>query len=363
MAEIDRYLQFMIEQDASDFHLSSGETLTVRIDGNIAQATEESATPFSREDVERLVKEIIPERNLREYEETSDTDFAYELPGGSRFRVNVFEDRNGMGAVFRHIPRRIRSFKELGLPEVLYKLCNLNKGLVLVTGPTGSGKSTTLAAMVDYINTHRNGHLITIEDPIEFVYESKGCLINQREVHRHTSSFKKALRAALREDPDIILVGEMRDLETTEMAIETAETGHLVLATLHTSTAASTIDRIIDQFPAERQGQIRAMLSTSLKGIVCQTLLRRKSGNGRVAALEILVGTTAIANNIREGKTHQIPSSIQTGGAYGMQSLNAHLLYLVQQGIVEPGEAYENSVDRAQMASRLRAAGFDLDPT
>jgi twitching motility protein PilT len=360
MAEVDTYLQFMVNAGASDFHLSSGEVLTVRVDGDIAQAADESTPPFSPEDVMRLATEIMPEANRREFEEFSDTDFAYELSGVGRFRVNVFMDRMGMGAVFRHIPQKIRTFEELGLPPVVSQLCHLQKGLVLVTGPTGSGKSTTLAAMVDYVNTHRSGHIITIEDPIEFVYQNRKCLINQREVHRHTGSFKKALRAALREDPDIILVGEMRDLETTEMAIETAETGHLVFGTLHTSTAPSTIDRIIDQFPTDRQGQIRAMLSSSLKGVICQALLKRKGGSGRVAAMEILVVTPAVANNIREGKTHQIPSSIQTGVQFGMQSLNTHLLNLVRSGIVDAQEACDHSPDKAHLSAQLRAAGFEV---
>ncbi len=361
MAEIDRYLQFMVAQGASDFHLKSGERLTLRVDGVIVQATAESAPPFSQGDVEGLLTEIIPERNLKEFQDRSDTDFAYEISDLGRFRVNLFMHREGMGAVFRHIPQKIMTMEELHLPAVFRELCSLKKGLVLVTGPTGSGKSTTLAAMVDHINAVRRGHIITIEDPIEFVYGSKGCIISQREVHRHTESFKSALRAALREDPDIILVGEMRDLETTEMALETAETGHLVLGTLHTSSAASTVDRIVDQFPAGRQAQIRTMLSTSLKGIICQMLLRRKGGKGRVAAMEILVVTPAVSNNIRDGKTHQIPSAIQTGGAVGMQGMNSHLLKLVEDGVVEPAEAYANSVDRAQMSARLKAAGFEMN--
>jgi len=346
MPQIDTYLQFMVEEGASDLHLSSGERLTLRIDGVMVETTEDSSNPLTHNTVMQMLMEIMPDRNRQEFEQHSDTDFAYELADIGRFRVNAFMDHKGIGAVFRHIPQQIMTFEELGLPDILQKFCYLQKGLILVTGPTGSGKSTTLAAMVDYINRNRNGHIITIEDPIEFVYENHACLINQREVHRHTTSFKTALRAALREDPDIILVGEMRDLETTEMAIETAETGHLVLGTLHTST--------------ERQGQIRSMLANSLKGIVCQTLLRRKSGKGRIAALEILVTTTGISNNIREGKTHQIPNAIQTGGSYGMQSLNNHLLQLVNEGLIEPRDAYRQSVEKQQMGAKLRAAGYDI---
>jgi twitching motility protein PilT len=360
MAEIDYYLQFMVEQGASDFHLSSTVRPALRINGQMVRTTAESTEPFTPDQVWTLLEEIIPERNRKQFVEESDTDFAYALAGIGRFRVNVFEDNNGTGAVFRHIPDKIMTFEELGLPQILYKLCGLHKGIILVTGPTGSGKSTTLAAIVDYLNNHRNSHIITLEDPIEFVHQNRRCIVNQREIHRHTDSFKRALRAALRQDPDIVLVGEMRDLETTEMAIRTAETGHLVLATLHTSTAASTVDRIIDQFPADQQAQVRTMLSVSLKGIVCQTLMRRKDGQGRVAAFEIMVGTSAISNLIREGKTFQIPNAIQTGGSLGMQELNAHLLTLVENGVVDAKEAHAHSVDKAAMQSRLSAAGFDL---
>jgi twitching motility protein PilT len=358
MAQVDRYLEFMVKNGASDFHLSSDVGPMYRLHGKMMAASSASTEPFSNEKISDLLHEIFPERNQKEFDDCRDTDFAYELPSGERFRVNAFHDRKGMGAVFRHIPQDIKSFAELGLPEHLKKLCRLNKGLVLVTGPTGSGKSTTLAAMVDWMNEHRTDHIVTIEDPIEFVHPNKKCLINQREVHRHTDSFKKALRAALREDPDIVLVGEMRDLETTETAIEVAETGHLVLGTLHTSTASSTVDRIIDQFPADRQAQIRTMLSVSLKGVISQTLLRKKDGNGRVAALEILIMTPGAANNIRDGKTYQLPSVIQTGGKFGMQMLNAHLLELVRSGIVDAEEALTKSVDKEDMVNNLRTAGF-----
>jgi twitching motility protein PilT len=267
-------------------------------------------------------------------------------------------DRKGMGAVFRVIPSQILTAEQLGLSPHLLQLCHLSKGLVLVTGPTGSGKSTTLCAMVDYINRSRHDHVITIEDPIEFVHDNKSCLINQREVHTHTESFKDALRAALREDPDIVLVGEMRDLETVAIAIETAETGHLVFGTLHTSTAASTVDRIIDQFPADRQSQIRVMLSESLKGVIAQTLCR-KVGGGRVAALETLIVNTAISNLIREGKTFQIPSMMQVGKAQGMQTLNDALADLVKNKLVAPEEAYVKAVDKAGFEALLKRMAID----
>jgi len=269
-------------------------------------------------------------------------------------------DRYGPGAVFRRIPDKILSAEQLGLPAAVLRLCEFKKGLVLVTGPTGSGKSTTLAAMVDHINTHRKEHIITIEDPVEFVHPAKKCLVNQREVHQHTKSFAAALRAALREDPDIVLVGEMRDLETTRIAIETAETGHLVFGTLHTSTASSTVDRIINQFPAQEQEQIRLMLAGSLRGVVAQNLMKKKGG-GRVAAMEILFTTPGIAANIREGKTYQIPSQMQTGAKYGMQLLNDALEKLVKSDTVEPMEAYDRAIDKEDMAKKLKALGHDVE--
>ncbi len=288
-----------------------------------------------------------------------DTDFAYEIEGLARFRANIFMDRKGMGGVFRIIPSKILTAEDLGLSKHILNLCDLSKGLVLVTGPTGSGKSTTLCAMIDHINRHRDDHLITIEDPIEFTHENKKCLVNQREVHNHTDSFKDALRAALREDPDIVLVGEMRDLETIAIAIETAETGHLVFGTLHTTTAVSTVDRIIDQFPADRQQQIRVMLSESLKGVIAQTLLPKKGG-GRVAALEILIVTPAVSNLIREGKTFQIASSMQTGKNVGMVMLNDALFDLVQNGLVEPRDAYIKAVDKTNFESMLTRNGMKI---
>jgi len=360
MAAIDRFLKFMVEQRASDFHASTGAAPTFRVKGSMVAASGGSATPFTADDVMDLVAEIMPQRNAAEFGETGDTDFAYELPGLGRFRVNVFRQRKGPGCVLRHIPTELMTLQQLGLPDVVKDLCALQKGLVLVTGPTGSGKSTTLAAMIDHINRTRRDHIITIEDPIEFVHENQGCLVNQREVPYHTTSFATALRAALREDPDIVLVGEMRDLETTETAITTAETGHLVLGTLHTTTAASTVDRIIDQFPSDRQAQVRAMLATSLRGVIAQALLKRADGTGRVAAFEILMMTPAVSNHIREGKTYQIPSTIQTSAKLGMRLLNDDLLRLVRERTVAPDEAYAKSVDKQDMAVKLRTAGFPL---
>ena len=360
MAKIDQYLKFMVKAGASDFHLSSGCLPIFRIDGDMRPVSGDNTKPLLAKQVQTLLEEIIPERNHQEFSEKRDTDFAYSIDGLGRFRVNFFKDLNGIAAVFRYIPQNILSLEQLNMPSVLNSFCRLNKGLVLITGPTGSGKSTTLAAMVDHVNNTRHDHIITIEDPVEFVHRNKKCLINQREVSTHTDSFQNALRAALREDPDIIMVGELRDLETTEIAIETAETGHLVFGTLHTSTATSTVDRIIDQFPAERQAQIRTILASSLKGVVCQNLLKRKE-KGRVAAMEIMVVNVAIANNIREGKTHQIPSAIQTGGRLGMQLLNKHLIEMVRQEIVEPTEAYLNAVDKDDMVAKIRAAGFKIE--
>ncbi len=363
MAQIDQYLKFMVKAGASDFHLSSSCLPAFRIDGEMRYMNSASTEPLAPIQIRKMLEEIMPAINLQEFNTIHDTDFAYALQDIGRFRVNIFQDLKGTGAVLRYIPQKIMTMEQLNLPNVVREFCHLNKGLVLITGPTGSGKSTTLAAMVDYVNNTRKDHIVTIEDPVEFVHENKKCLINQREISSHTESFKNALRASLRQDPDIILVGEMRDLETTEIAIETAETGHLVFGTLHTSTAASTVDRIIDQFPTGRQAQIRTMLSASLKGVICQNLLKRKGGKGRIAALEIMVVNTAVANNIREGKTHQIASSIQTGGQLGMQLLNDHLIKLVRQEIVEPEEAYHKSVDKGNLLTKIRAAGFTCDIT
>jgi twitching motility protein PilT len=330
----------------------------VRKDGHM-QLLDSTLGVLSAQDVVQLLAPIMPEKNRKEYAERHDTDFAYEIAGLARFRSNVFADRRGPGAVFRVIPSKILTADQLGLSQHILNLCHLNKGLILVTGPTGSGKSTTLCAMIDYINRTRPDHIITIEDPIEFVHDNQKCLINQREVRTHTDSFKDALRAALREDPDIILVGELRDLETVAIAIETAETGHLVFGTLHTTTAASTVDRVIDQFPSDRQAQIRIMLSESLKGVIAQTLCR-KIGGGRAAALEVLIATQAVSNLIREGKTFQIPSIMQVNKANGMVSLNDALMDLVTKKIVEPAEAYAKAVDKAGFDAALKRAGISL---
>src|SRR5712691_4195603 len=356
--EIDALFRKMCAAGASDLHLSVGTPPMVRKDGGM-QPLDAAAPVLDADSVIRLLDPITPEKSKHDFKELHDTDFAYEIHGLARFRANIFIDRKGRGAVFRVIPSNILTAETLGLSSAILNLCKLNKGLVLVTGPTGSGKSTTLCGMIDYINRTRKDHLITIEDPIEFVHENKECAINQREVHNHTQSFKNALRAALREDPDIILVGEMRDLETVAIAIETAETGHLVFGTLHTTTAASTVDRIIDQFPADRQAQIRVMLSESLKGVVSQTLCKRLGG-GRVAAREILLTTPAIANLIREGKTFQIPSIMQTSKQLGMVTLNDALLELVEKKEVSPDEGYMKSVEKAGMLAALKQRGHKL---
>ena len=348
---INAMFRRMFELKASDLHLSSTTAPLVRKDGEM-RPLHEAAGPLTSEMILRMLTEIMPAINRAEFEAKHDTDFAYEIAGLARFRANMFKDRHGAGAVFRVIPAEILTAEQLGLSPHVLNLCTLKKGLVLVTGPTGSGKSTTLCAMIDHVNKTRADHIITIEDPIEFVHHNQKCLINQREVHTHTRSFKDALRAALREDPDVILVGELRDLETIAIAIETAETGHLVFGTLHTSTAASTIDRVIDQFPADRQSQIRVMLSESLRGVIAQTLCR-KVGGGRVAALEVLLTNGAISNLIREGKTFQIPSMMQVGRAQGMIALNDALGDLVKKGLITADEALTRSMDKTAMTTLL----------
>ena len=353
----EQWFEVFLRSRASDLHLTSGSPAMLRIDGDIKP--EPLIPTMSAGALEQYLKEIMPPRNLTEYQETNDTDFAYEMPG-ARLRCNVFRDRRGAGAVFRRIPTKILSAKDLNLPQQVTDLGRLKKGLVLVTGPTGSGKSTTLSALVDWVNTNRSDHIITVEDPIEFVHEPKRCLIHQRQVGDHTQSFSRALRAALREDPDIVLVGEMRDLETVAIAIETAETGHLVFGTLHTTTAAGTVDRIIDQFSADRQDQIRTMLAESLKGVISQTLCKKKGG-GRVAALEILLSTNAVSNAIRERKTHQIPSMMQTSRGIGMRTLNDALIELVKSGQVVPDEALDKSLDRITIVKDMRALGMTVN--
>ncbi len=356
---LGKLLRALVQSASSDLHLRVGEPPMFRTHGEIAR---QGGPALSVQDLELLILSIMPERNRGEWKETGDTDFAYEIAGVARYRVNAARDRKGPVAVFRVIPAKVVTVEEMGLSDEVQRLCHLTKGLVLVTGPTGSGKSTTLCALIDLVNRSRSDHIITIEDPIEFVHENKKCLITQRQVHIHTESFKTALRAALREDPDIVLVGEMRDLETIAIAIETAETGHLVFGTLHTTTAASTVDRMIDQFPADRQSQIRVMLSESLKGVISQTLCK-KIGGGRVAAREILLTTPAIANLIREAKTFQIPSIIQTSKKLGMLTLNDALLELVEKKVIEPDEAYVKSVEKAGLVASMKARGFKITLT
>ena len=354
----NRYLRQMVAMGASDLHLSSDVPPMVRVDGSM-QVLDSSAQPLNSEQLEKILMEITPEKNREEFEAVNDTDYAHMIEGVARFRANIFMDRKGVGGVFRQIPFDILSVEQIGLPKKVLDLCWLSKGLVLVTGPTGSGKSTTLATLIDFINDNREDHIITIEDPIEFVHSNKKCLVNQREVGTHTKSFKAALRAALREDPDIVLVGEMRDLETISIAIETAETGHLVFGTLHTTTAPSTVDRIIDQFPPEQQEQIRVMLSESLRGVVAQVLCKKKGG-GRKAAYEVLIANSAVANLIREGKTYQLKSVMQTGRKLGMQTMNDHLLEHVLSGDVSAEEAYIKSADKALMKQAFKNNNISL---
>ena len=352
-------LKALVHSASSDLHLRVGEPPVFRTHGEMKR----QGTPaLSPEQLELMLLSVMPERNRGEWKETGDSDFAYEIRGLARFRVNAARDRKGPMAVFRVIPAQVVTVEQLNITKEVQQLCYLTKGLVLVTGPTGSGKSTTLCSLVDLVNRTRTDHIITIEDPIEFVHENKKCVITQRQVGVHTDSFRSALRAALREDPDIVLVGEMRDLETIAIAIETAETGHLVFGTLHTTTAASTVDRMIDQFPADRQSQIRVMLSESLKGVISQTLCK-KLGGGRVAAREILLTTPAISNLIREGKTFQIPSIIQTSKQLGMLTLNDALLDLVEKKEISPDEAFMKSAEKASLAASLKSRGHKLTLT
>jgi twitching motility protein PilT len=355
-AAMDDLFRLLVDAGASDLHLRSGEPPLLRHNGELAR---QDRPAISAERLETMLTSIMTPREIAEFREIGDTDWAYEIPDLARFRCNAGRDRHGPIAVFRVIPTAVRTADEMGLSREVQNLCYLTKGLVVVTGPTGSGKSTTLAALVDLMNRTRNDHIITIEDPIEFVHQSKKCLVTQRQVGVHTRSFKQALRAALREDPDIILVGEMRDLETVSIAIETAETGHLVFGTLHTTTASSTIDRIIDQFPPDRQSQVRVMLSESLRGVIAQTLCK-KMGGGRVAAREILLTIPAVSNLIREGKTFQIPSVMQTNRRVGMVTLNDALMELVEAKQVEPKEAYMKAVEKAGFAAALKAKRYDV---
>ena len=333
--DITELLAFSAKQKASDLHLSAGLPPMIRVDGDIRRL---NVPAMEDREVRKLIYDIMGDHQRRDYEEFLETDFSFEVPGVARFRVNVFNHARGAGAVFRTIPSDVLTMEDLALGDVFRSLASLPRGLVLVTGPTGSGKSTTLAALVDYINATRYDHILTIEDPVEFVHVSKRSLVNQREVHRDTQGFTQALRSALREDPDVILLGEMRDLETIRLALTAAETGHLVFGTLHTTSAAKTVDRIVDVFPGDEKSMVRSMLSESLQGVISQTLLKRQGG-GRVAAHEILVATSAIRNLIREDKVAQIYSAIQTGGSQGMQTLDAALARLVNESVVSRQEA------------------------
>ena len=355
MAKIDAFFNLMFEQKASDLHMASGNPPMLRVNGELFRV---DYPPLENDALKMMLYEIAPEYKIKIFEETGDVDFGYEIPNISRFRVNFFNQKNGVAAVFRQIPTKVLSFEDFEkfdapLPAVLKKFSMLHKGLIVVTGPTGSGKSTTLAAMIDYCNRNRRDHIITLEDPIEFVHESRGCLVNHREVGVHTKSFAAGLRGALREDPDIILIGELRDLETIELSLIAAATGHLVFGTLHTTSAAKTVDRIIDVFPAEQQNQIRATLSEALKGIVAQSLFKRIDKKGRVAALEILVFTTAIANLVREGKTHQIPGMIQVGKRLGNQPLDDAIMENLRMKRISPEEAYDKSLDKKKFRQFL----------
>jgi twitching motility protein PilT len=357
LERIETLLRTLVGNKASDLHLRSGAPPMLRGSGEIAPLPNEPV--LSSEEIDAMLSAVMLEQNRTEFREINDTDFAHEIVGVARFRGNALRDRKGTGAVFRAIPAAVVTVEQMGISQEVQRLCHLTKGLVLVTGPTGSGKSTTLCALIDLINRTRSDHVITIEDPIEFVHESKKCLITQRHVGVHTSSFKHALRAALREDPDIVLVGELRDLETVSMAIETAETGHLVFGTVHTSTAVSTVDRIIDQFPPDRQAQIRVMLSESLKGVISQVLCRQ-IGGGRVAAREIMLSTPSVSNLIREGKTFQLPSVLQTSRRLGMVTMNDALIELVEANKVEPREAYLKATDKVGIIHMLKQRGKDV---
>jgi len=359
MARIDELLHLLLQRKGSDLHLRSSLGPFIREHGEMTLLPDQP--PLSAEQCRALIGAIMPERNRAAFEADWDTDFAYAVEGLGRFRVNVFQDRQGIGAVLRTIPTQPLTAEQLNLPAVVRELCYLKKGLVVVTGPTGSGKSTTLAAMLDLINKTRSDHIITIEDPIEFIHTPQKCVVTQREVHMHTRSFASALRAALREDPDIVMVGEMRDLETTEIAIETAETGHLVFGTMHTNTAASTVDRIIDKFPSGQQNQIRSMLATSLKGVIAQTLCKRADGKGRVAAMEILLVTTAVASNIRDGKTFQIASTMQVSRSLGMQLFDEALLDLLKAGVITFDEASSRAVDKDALAKKVASLGLSVE--
>jgi twitching motility protein PilT len=350
MAKIDAFFKLMNDQGASDLHLAAGQPPALRIRGDVERV---KYKVLDNDTLRSMLYEIAPEDKVKVFEETGDVDFGYEIPGLARYRANFFVHKNGVGAVFREIPSTIMTAEELGLPPVISKLASLPRGLILVTGPTGSGKSTTLAAIIDVANRTRKDHIITIEDPIEFVHKSQGCIVNQREIGLHTKSFHSALRGALREDPDIILVGELRDLETISLAIEAASTGHLVFATLHTTSAPKTVDRVIEVFPANQQAQIRSTLSDGLRAVVAQVLFKRIDIKGRVPALEILIATPAARNLIREAKTHQLPSVMQTGKRFGMQLLDDAIMDLFNKGYISGDDAYLKANEKSRFRPLL----------
>ncbi len=357
MAKIDAFFKLMNEQGASDLHLVSGQPPALRIRGDMERV---KYKVLDDDELKSMLYEIAPEHKVKIFEETGDVDFGYDVLGIARYRANFFKQKYGVAAVFRQIPEEIMTAKELGLPDVITKLASLPRGLVLVTGPTGSGKSTTLAAIIDVANRTRKDHIITVEDPIEFVHQSQSCIVNHREVGVHTKTFTAALRGALREDPDIILVGEMRDLETIRLAIEAASTGHLVFSTLHTSSAPKTVDRVIEVFPASEQAQIRSTLSDGLRAVIAQVLFKRIDKTGRIPALEILIANPAVRNLIREGKSHQIPSMIQTGKKYGMLLLDDAIMDLLNKGIISPDDAYSKSNDKARFRPFLKTPPTDF---
>ena len=357
MARIDAFFKLMNEQGASDLHLISGQAPALRIRGDVERI---KYKVLDDDDLRSMLYEISPEEKVKIFEESGDVDFGYEIPGLARYRANFFMQKNGIGAVFREIPSTIMTVEQLGLPSVISKLATLPRGLVLVTGPTGSGKSTTLAAIIDVANRSRKDHIITVEDPIEFVHQSQSCIVNHREVGIHTNSFAAALRGALREDPDIILVGEMRDLETISLAIEAASTGHLVFGTLHTTSAPKTVDRAIEVFPSNEQSQIRSTLADGLRAIIAQVLFKRIDIKARCVALEILIANAAVRNLVREGKTHQIPSMIQTGKKYGMQLLDDAIMELYNKGWISADEAYMKSNEKAKFRPLLTAPPADF---
>ena len=357
MAKIDAFFKLMNDQGASDLHLVSGQQPALRLRGEIERV---KYKVLENDELKAMLYEIAPEEKVKVFEETGDIDFGYEIPGLARYRANFFMQKYGVAAVFRQIPEEILTADQLGLPPVIPKLASLPRGLVVVTGPTGSGKSTTLAAVIDTANKVRKDHIITVEDPVEFVHKSQSCIVNHREVGMHTKTFGAALKGALREDPDIILVGEMRDLETIALAIEAASTGHLVFGTLHTSSAAKTVDRIIEVFPSSEQAQIRSTLADGLRGIVAQVLFKRVDKKGRCAAMEILIATPAVRNLIREGKTHQINSMIQTGKKYGMQLLDDAVMDLLNKGWISPDEAYQKANDKGKFRPFLKTPPTDF---